>query len=357
MILNHLLNELGDRLKVKNIDDEAVALILIRKLNESSKEIGRIHDWDCLKYLGSFNTVPNYTTGTATVTNGSRTVMGSGTSWTSAMVGRHFKSGSNWYKIVAFVSSTELVLETPINEVSGSGTYVIWKRFYYLPSQLRKVKIFGRWLSDFRIEQKTENHLIDKYGDPSAVGSPEIAVSTGVDPFTGSYEAGTVALTLNSNVLTGTGTLWLDNVEAGDRIVLSKNFLRVKRVESNTRIIMWNYSNTTVSGQTYSIEKDNPIGFQLYPNPSSAQVIPYQGQMRVFDMVNKENDRPPFPEDFDVAILDGAESSRMRDTDDVKWIQKAAEYKGRITDLKATQGFAKPRTLQVVPDIPRRGTY
>jgi len=55
-----------------------------------------------------------YTRGTALFTNGSATVVGTGTSWTSNMVGRVIKNNANgvWYTISAYVSATELTLST-----------------------------------------------------------------------------------------------------------------------------------------------------------------------------------------------------------------------------------------------------
>lgn len=354
MLLKEFIQELGDRLDVKNIDDGTVRSILARKINEGMKEVGRAHDWDQLKIHGSFNTVGNYTSGTVTITNGSNVVTGANTVWTSAMVGRYFQSasGSNWYRIIAVNSNTQIVLETAIVESTGTpSSYAIWKRFYYLPSNLRKVKIFGRWLSGQRIEQISENSLIDRKVDQSIIGEPCEAIDSGVEPFESSYAAGTGSLTKDSNVMTGTGTAWLGNVFPGERIVLGGRTFRVKRIESDTSIVMLNYSTSTLTGQTYTIEKDNSIGFQLYPSPDKGYVIPYIGYARVFDMVNEDKDRPPFPEDFDGAILDGAEASRMRDLDDAKWIQKQAEFKGRVIDLKAMMKTSKQRVMQLSPNI------
>lgn len=63
--------------------------------------------------------VDDYTTGTATVTNGSTTLTGVGTTFTPAMVGRYFTVTDTtvpgegyWYKIGAYVSATVLTLET-----------------------------------------------------------------------------------------------------------------------------------------------------------------------------------------------------------------------------------------------------
>lgn len=74
----------------------------------------------------------DYTTGTVAVTNGSTTVTGTTTVWTSQMAGRwiQFASGSggdnNWYKIASVASATSLTL---VNQYQGetdtSVNYII----------------------------------------------------------------------------------------------------------------------------------------------------------------------------------------------------------------------------------------
>ena len=61
-------------------------------------------------------TADDYTTGTIdAVANGSTTVTGSGTSWTSAMAGRYLQITSDgyWYKIASVTNSTTLELDIP----------------------------------------------------------------------------------------------------------------------------------------------------------------------------------------------------------------------------------------------------
>jgi len=66
----------------------------------------------------------DYTTGTiTTLANGSTSVTGSGTSWTSSMVGRYFRIDDDmeWYKISAVGGSTSITLEKEYQGVSISG--------------------------------------------------------------------------------------------------------------------------------------------------------------------------------------------------------------------------------------------
>lgn len=72
----------------------------------------------------------DYTTGTVTVTNASATITHSGTGFSQNMVGRYFRTtdGSEglWYRISAYVSTSELTLENVYEGISGSGrTFII----------------------------------------------------------------------------------------------------------------------------------------------------------------------------------------------------------------------------------------
>ena len=64
----------------------------------------------------------DYTTGTVSVTNGSATITGSGTTWTAAMVGRWFTATDGlWYRIAGFTNSTTLTLATNFAGATASS--------------------------------------------------------------------------------------------------------------------------------------------------------------------------------------------------------------------------------------------
>ena len=80
------------------------------------------------KFRGSTNA--NYSTGTITVTNGSATIVGSGTSWntaTNAEVGEYIKlPDGKWYKITAIGNDTSLTIECAYEAGGASGqSYII----------------------------------------------------------------------------------------------------------------------------------------------------------------------------------------------------------------------------------------
>lgn len=71
-----------------------------------------------IKDLGAVD----YTDGTVSATNGSSTITGSGTTWTSAMVGRYIQITDFWYEITAVASTTSLTIQGEFGEDTVSGS-------------------------------------------------------------------------------------------------------------------------------------------------------------------------------------------------------------------------------------------
>lgn len=312
--------------------------------------------------MGEIRTIENYTTGTCTITLDSRTVtFGGSTSITALMEGRYFQpqNSKNWYRIRRRVSSTEVTLYSAVKEDNASSrTFTIWNRFYYFPSEVRKVLEFGSWINDGIIRERSIHHVRDLNSDVSNIGEPEEFLMLGSNQFESSYTTGTVSLSKDDDLVTGTGTAWLNNVEEGDLFIVGEDRYHVKRVESDTRIRLLNFSRAAVpSGTTYEIRKENNLGFQLFLNPNDTYILPYTYVKRVYDMVNEDEDYPEVPEEFDPAILDLAEADRLSDLDDSKWINKQALARARINDLRGIQ-ISSPRYKRFRPEIENsRGAY
>jgi len=85
------------------------------------------------------------------------------------------------------------------------------------------------------------------------------------------YRTGTVSVTNGSATVTGSGTSWLTNVEAGDLFkVKSENVIyTIASVNSNTQLTLsTNYAGSTASGLEYQIVRD------FTPNLSLPEVSP-----------------------------------------------------------------------------------
>lgn len=81
-----------------------------------------------------------YNTGTVSVTNGSSTIIGSGTTFTTGMVGRFFKFAADgfWYKIASFTSVSQIDLDNDFQGATdaSSGTYTI-NEIFALPEEMQ----------------------------------------------------------------------------------------------------------------------------------------------------------------------------------------------------------------------------
>jgi len=83
-------------------------------------------------------------TGTVSVTSGSPTVTGAGTTavWSNVLAGRYFQAATVWYKILS-ATATTLTLEVPYSEPSVTGgTYHIVQRVVSLDPSARAVTSF-----------------------------------------------------------------------------------------------------------------------------------------------------------------------------------------------------------------------
>lgn len=363
MIFGRFIDELCNRLKLdKNVVDYRT--LSARKINKAYKEICNNSNinWEWLKRVGEIRTIKNYTTGTCDITVDSRTVnFGGAASITSAMEGRYFQpqGSKNWYRIRRRESATQIILYSAIKEDTNTGrTFTIWNRFYYFPSEVRKILEFGSWINDGIIKERSINHIRELNVDISNTGEPEEFFMIGQNQFESTYTTGTVSLTEDDDLFTGIGTFWLDNAEEGDIFEVGENIYRVRRVESDTRIRSINFAKEQVpSGTTYTIRKENNLGFQLYLNPNDNYILPYTYVKRVYDMINEDEDKPEVPEEFDSAILDLAEADRLSDLDDSKWINKQALARARINDLRGMM-ISSPRYKTFRPEIENsRGAY
>lgn len=75
--------------------------------------------------VGAGNRVAtNYTTGTVAVTTGTGAVTGTGTTFTSGMVGLGFKATghTSWYRVKTFSSTTSIVIEDDLDDVASQYT-------------------------------------------------------------------------------------------------------------------------------------------------------------------------------------------------------------------------------------------
>lgn len=96
--------------------------------------------------------IADYTTGTIAATNGSTTITGSGTTWTSPMIGRFLRiTASNtaasagdevWYEITAVASATSATIRKAYNGTTMSGGAYIIGQIPALPEPYQDMPIY-----------------------------------------------------------------------------------------------------------------------------------------------------------------------------------------------------------------------
>lgn len=275
-------------------------------LNFGKSEVMKYSLWRHLEVPNNeLVTVPQYTTGTATVVTDSRTVTISGGTVSAGFQGRFFitEKSTVQYEIISVSTSlNQLTLKTPIIEDSGTYTFTVWKKYYRVPSDVRII-----------------------LPDDGTDGMPTPLEVHGYDDYSSDL---TIAVTVTdgSNVLTGSG--FIDNVFPGDMIIIQDKVYRVRQVQSDSQIKMVNISDSNYSGNA-TFKSETPYkalikgyssvagGFVL-SDPTLTTIIPYSYIRTLFDMVN-DNDDTELPHYFDRVILDFAKAEFGRMTNSPGW--------------------------------------
>jgi len=329
-------------------------------LNMAYKEVFLAHNWIYRKRYGQITLIPRYTTGTATVAkydgtneDSARTVTFSGASLTSAMVGRfvRFQDGDMWYRI-NYISGSTAYLDSPVSDVtSGAKTFEIWNRFYYLKSDVAEFLDFGRWANG-RLEYNPD--LMDRYTDLSKESdAPSSFDVSGVDLLNDAESSGTLSITKDSNLATVSGVNLLSSgYDTGDICNINDTDYVIKRVDSNTRLILFNYwKDESLDSVAFTLKKNNPIGFEFYNPPDDYVSTPYVYLGRAYDLVHETKDHILLPDNFVPAIISRAQSFALRDLDDNKWTSLLSVYAAELEGLKSKVQVVKPRFTKFSPQI------
>lgn len=151
----------------------------------------------------TITTTAVYDTGTAKTTLDSKTVTGTGTTWTSAMVGRKFRIDGDWrfYRIATFVSATSITLDENYENDDLDGTsrnYKIYVDEYNLPAELEAVHQIRQQFSNVPMKKKNLKDFFFEVPDASSMGDPEFydIIDTGVE--NQPIAAGTLSLSSSS---------------------------------------------------------------------------------------------------------------------------------------------------------------
>lgn len=368
MFLGQYLEALQPSLKefkisTENEDGRAVA---VRIVCSAVKAIYLMHPWEVRRKTSEIVQIPNYTAGTCGTTkfNGTnesaaRTVTFS-TALPSGLDGRYFQveGESDWHRIL-YTSGSTAYLESPVLINQASTAFRIWKRFYFLPSNVSTILEVGKWDSNGKLAYHDPQGLTDVVSNVSDSGSPTDFTPFGNDDFAVPYTMGTVQVTANSNILIGTGTAWIGNVFSGDIVIINSIYYRVKRVDHDTRIVLHNYVKEGIAAATtYTAKEEISTGIQLYGNENNYRVIPYMFLDKHFDLIHETLDRPNLPEAFDDAILSRAEMMILKNNDNPRWASVSQLFANQLEELKSKYRVVIPRYKQFAPNLrnmPGRG--
>ena len=282
-VINEVIRGLG--LDSETIESRVLESIKLR-INEAQDVIFYDSDWEWRKRTFYFTTTPPYETGTISVTQNSRTVTGSGTSWSASMRVGYIVISDKLYKIQSVDSTTSLKLQTPYDGSTASGLeYKIIFPTYPLNHEISSI-VAVRYQAR-EVEPKTKQRLTIS---PTALAIPsECAMDDRSDE--DYYTTGSVAVTNDSTAVTGTGTTWTSEMEGLTFRVneLAKEYT-IKSVNSTTSITLKEpYDGNTGSGKSYKI---NPKGTQLLTfraTPDSYYVMEVEALIKSVRLINNND--------------------------------------------------------------------
>ncbi|MDD4892388.1 MAG: hypothetical protein PHH73_00115 [Candidatus Rickettsiella isopodorum] len=294
-----IVNDIATRLKITTTTEKAS---IKNWVNLTYRNFQIKSNWYWRKRYDILQLTPLYKDGTIDVTQNSRNIVGSGTAWTSDMVGRYIKlsGGTSFYKIIAVSSATSITIDQSyIDDTATSQSYYIWKRFYTLPYDVDE-------LLDMYLDLNGEPLNSEKFYTPFVQGDPSRYIKAGIDPTVVTYTTGTVSGTVNTKTITGVGTNWIANVKAGDLFTPNGgSTYNVLSVDSDTQLtLVQNLTATVTALATYSIQRQDLIQIEFDGIPTEARNIHFSYLKKTFDMMN-DNDEPEIPLQYRGILITG----------------------------------------------------
>lgn len=133
-------------------------------IQTSFSQIWESHDWHARKVDALVALVADYSTGTLTATQGSATLVGSGTTWTSAMVDRWIRIGSanELYRIATYVDATHLTIESPTGgtgwqaATTAGASYVLFQHVFKLAADVEQILLPTR---EYALHETTREQI------------------------------------------------------------------------------------------------------------------------------------------------------------------------------------------------------
>jgi len=140
---------------------------LVKTVNVCQKSLYLRSVWRWAQKIARITTTAVYNTGTVTLTEGSATVTGSGTTFTSGMVGRKFQRSQSTGRFVidAYVSPTQITLDRSWPyDTETAAVYSIFEDTYALPSDLGRLKSIYDVRTGFQLEAMELDDALTQFG-------------------------------------------------------------------------------------------------------------------------------------------------------------------------------------------------
>lgn len=333
--------------KISNVQNKRT--LVDQSIQIALQRVAEYHDWPYyIQDKGVIETVDDYSTGTVAITNGTKTVTGTSTVFTAAMVGRKIRinDGNPYYRIASFTSTTEIALEDNYQgDTETAATYTIFKDEYRLASDVDKYKLLRQAENNVSIFSLHPSRFDERFAMPRSYADPvfEIMEGTLLDTET----TGTVTAT--GTTITGSGTSWT-SVEGLGRmsvIRIGSNLYHIKSVNTDTSITTYETVTTVATATAYEITLNN-LRVQLYHIPDAQKLIYYR-YFRLPAILANDYDIPDMPHAFHWVLIYGALSLVLMYKGDINKAQIEAEkrFTDGLTQMKLKIGsFAPDRIYQ-----------
>ena len=312
----------------------------------------QFHDWPF--YLdfrnGVLTTTDDYSTGTVDLTNGSTSVAGNSTVFTSAMVGRKIRVQGEkaYYRIAVFTAADgagALTLDNAYQGTTGTSlSYEIFQDEYRLNANVDKYKSFRQIQNGLLTIDMLPKNFDELFPTPQAYSDPYFSIYVGND--TSTYTTG--SLGISSSTVTGVGTAWTSVPGLGkrSRIRVGSSWYTVNTVDTATQITIYEAA-TVTAGTSYVVSLDN-IVVQLYNIPNAARHLYYRYFRLPAPLVN-DYDSPDMPSDYHHLLMWGALSEILSQKGDINKAENVYEsrFLNGLQQMKLKIGtFAPDRKSQ-----------
>lgn len=293
----------------------------------------RAYEWRKRRFF--YTTKAPITTGTVTVTNGSRSVTGSGTSWTDVVKLGYILIENKAYKIDpnSSITSASLKLVAPYPEDSSVGkTYkIIFPNQYTDPDLSSIVSIY---VDDKEKSVMTANRLTYT---KTELGEPiELAIDS-ISDFT-YYETGTVTMTQDSKAVTGSGTTFTSDMEGMTfRVNEFSVAYTIQEVTGPTTLLLKDsYQGYSGAGKSYQIAPKGSLLIHTRPVPDDNYFIELEGLIKAKKLV-RPNDVSLLPDH--APLLFGAlwfAYSTRQEKNPVKISQAKSDFRDSLAQFDRT---------------------